>query len=209
MKKELFFILMLLGFALPTLAQNKVEDRIQLARKLYAEGKDKIAYNANKDTPYNYATVVRKQNWPATGQRTEETEFYYNEIEADDDPYPVGYALCMVRNSYNLTVREHSEEYLYDEKGCPLFYYIRYDDNLSEDLDKLAKIELRQYYDEEGKVLRTIYKISDESGKMKEITEKSHPEVVKSCQFLLNFAIDNFAHFKAMFDAIYNFEFSK
>lgn len=209
MKKQLFFIVMFLGFALPMFSQNKVENRIQLARKLYAEGKDKIAFNADKDTPCNYATVVRKQNWPATGQRTETTEFYYNEIENEEEPYPVGYALCMVRNSYNVTVREHSEEYLYDDKGHPLFYYIRYDEFLSDDNDNTAKIELRQYYDEEGDVIRTIYKMSDKSGKMKEITEKSHPEVVESCQFMLRFVADNFAHFKAVFDTIYNFEFDK
>lgn len=208
MKKQLLFLLFL-GFALPVLAQNKAEDRIQLARKLYAEGKDKIAYNANKDTPYNYSTVVRKQNWPATGQRTETTEFYYDEIESDEEPYPVGYALCMVCNSYNVTVRNHQEEYVYDDKGNPLFYYIRYDEILSDDLDKLAKIELRQYYGEDGSVIRTLYKMSDKSGKMMEINEKSHPEVVEGCQFLLQFAKDNFAHFKAVFDAIYNFEFSK
>ena len=208
MKKQLLFLLFL-GFALPVLAQNKAEDRIQLARKLYAEGKDKIAYNANKDTPYNYSTVVRKQNWPATGQRTETTEFYYDEIENDEEPYPVGYALCMVCNSYNVTVRNHQEEYVYDDKGNPLFYYIRYDEVLSDNLDKLAKIELRQYYGEDGNVIRTLYKMSDNSGKMMEINEKSHPEVVEGCQFLLQFAKDNFAHFKAVFDAIYNFEFSK
>ena len=66
-----------------------------------------------------------------------------------------------------------------------------------------------QYYDEEGDVIRTIYKMSDKSGKMKEITEKSHPEVVESCQFMLRFVADNFAHFKAVFDTIYNFEFDK
>lgn len=208
MKKQLLFLLFL-GLVLPVLAQNKAEDRIQLARKLYAEGKDKIAYNANKDTPYNFATVVRKQNWPATGQRTETTEFYYDEIEVEEDPYPVGYALCMVCNSYNVTVRNHQEEYVYDDKGNPLFYYIRYDEILTDELDKLAKIELRQYYGEDGDVIRTIYKMSDNSGKMMEINEKSHPEVVKGCQFLLQFAKDNFAHFKSVFDAIYNFEFSK
>ena len=206
MKKQLIFILMFLGFVMPMQAQNKVEDRIQLARKLYVEGKDKIAFNADKDTPYNYATVVRKQNWPATGQRIEETEFYYNEIKENDDPYPVGYALCMVLNSFNVTVREHSEEFLYDDKGRPLFYYIRYDEILSDDNDDTAKIELRQYFGEEGNVIRTIYKMSDKSGKMKEITEKSHPEVVEGCQFMLHFVADNFAHFKAVFDAIYNFE---
>jgi len=71
MKKQVLFVFMLfLAFSLPAMAQNKdpkMEARIQLARDKYAEGKDLVAQNEDKETPFNYATVVRKQNWPATG----------------------------------------------------------------------------------------------------------------------------------------------
>lgn len=201
MRKQLLLVFMLLlGFSMPTMAQNKnpkVEERIQLARQKYSEGKDLVAQNAGNNTPLNYTTVVRKQNWPATGQRVEETEFYYNEIGNEEDPDTKGYALCMVCNTYNVAAREYYEEYVYDDNGHPLFYYARYDE-----VNK-GKTELRQYYDEAGEVIRTIYKTSDKDGKMKEISGNSTSEVVESGKFMLRFVSDNFAHLKAVFDAIY------
>lgn len=209
MKRKLLFALMLLlGFSLSALAQNKdpkVEERIQLARTKYTEGKDLIANNAEKDKPSNYTTVVRKQNWPTTGQRVEKTEFYYKEIVNEEDLYATGYALCMVCNTYNVAAREYYEEYVYDNNGQPLFFYARYDEA---NAGYAAKTELRQYYDAEGNAIRTIYMTSDKNGKMKEIKD-SDSEIVQSGKFMLRFVGDNFAHLKAMFDTIYNYNTNK
>ena len=205
MKKQVLFVFMLfLAFSLPAMAQNKdpkMEARIQLARDKYAEGKDLVAQNEDKETPFNYATVVRKQNWPATGQRTEETKFYYNEIGNEEEPDLKGYALRMVCNTYNVAARNYYEEYLYDNNGRPLFYYAQYDE-INQNYS--GKTELRQYYDEAGEVIHTIYKTSDKDGKMQKISANSNSEVVESGKFMLRFVSDNFAHLKAVFDAIYN-----
>ena len=206
MKRKLLFVLvLLLGSSLPALTQNKdlkVEERIQLARTKYTEGKDLIANNTEKDKPSNYTTMVRKQNWPTTGQRVEETEFYYNEIGNENEPYATGYALCMVCNTYNVAAREYYEEYVYDDNGQPLFFYARYDEA---NLGYPGKTELRQYYDAEGNAIRTIYKTSDKDGKMKESNENSDSEIVQSGKVMLRFVADNFAHHKAVFDTVYNY----
>ena len=205
MKRLTFIILaLLLGFAMPILAQSKtkkVDDRIQLAREKYAEGSSLIQANAGEEYPLNFTTVVREQNWAAIGPKTEKMQFYYNEIEDEEDPYPVGYALRMVRYTYNQAAREHLEEYLFDDNGKPLFYFTRFEEVLLRaDLDYGPVFEVRLYFDEAGKEIRSIYKMSDENGKMKEITEKSHPAVME--EISNSFSVE-FSYFKDIFDAIY------
>lgn len=211
MKKQTIIILALLvGFAMPALAQNKnkkVEDRIQLAREKYAEGLALVAENEEEGRP-GYATVVREQMWAAIGDKTDRMEFYYNELrDEEENPYPDAYALRMVRRTYNITVRDHLQEYLFDDQGKPLFYFTHFTE-LVDESDcgfplyvnaevGLPEFELRLYYDEKGKVIRTIYKTLDENGKMKEISE-SQVEPIKGL-----FLDPDFTYVKKVFDAVY------
>ena len=203
MKRLTFIILaLLLGFAMPVLAQSKtkkVDDRIQLAREKYAEGLSLIQANAGEEYPLNFTTVVREQNWAAIGPKTEKMQFYYNEIEDEEDPYPVGYALRMVRYTYNIAARNFLEEYLFDDNGKPLFFFTHFEEMLNS-VDDSFEFEVRYYYDENGNVIRSIFKMMDKNGKMKEITTKSHPEVVKELDGL---TAPDFKYVKNIFDAIY------
>ena len=194
---------LLLCLVLPVMAQNKkVEDRIQLARDKYAEGLSLISsnkqYEEDEIPALNYTTVVRKQNWAAVGQRVDRMDFYYHEIEDEYEPYPVGYALCMVRRTYNVAARQYLEEYIFDDNEKPLFFFTHFEDVLSS-VDAF-EFEVRYYYDENGKVIRSIYKMKDENGKMKEITATSHPEVLKE---LDESVTPEFKYVKGIFDAIY------
>ena len=214
MKKQTIIILaLLLGFAMPALAQNKnkkVEDRIQLAREKYADGLALIASNAEGEG-VGYTTVVREQMWAAIGPKNDTMQFYYHELrEEEEDPYPSGYALRMVRRKFNVTVRDHLQEYLFDDQGKPLFYYTHFTE-LVDESDcgfplyvnaevGLPEFELRLYYDEKGKVIRTIYKTLDENGKMKEISE-SQVEPIKGL-----FLDPDFTYVKNVFDAVYSNE---
>ena len=56
------------------------------------------------------------------------------------------------------------------------------------------------HYDENGKNIRSIFNMMDKNGKMKEITTKSHPEVVKELDGLTS---PDFKYVKNIFDAIY------
>jgi hypothetical protein len=201
MKKQALLMALLMCLSLPILAQNnkKVDDRIQLAREKYADGLSLIQANAGEEYPLNFTTVVRQQNRPAIGPKTEKMQFYYNEIEDEEDPYPAGYALRMVRYTYNIARRQYLEEYIFDDNGKPLFFFTHFEEMLNSVEDSF-EFEVRYYYDENGKIIRSIFKMMDKNGKMKEITKKSHPEVVKELDGLTS---PDFKYVKNIFDAIY------
>ena len=202
-KQSILLLVLLVGLAMPTLAQNKnkkVEDRIQLAREKYSEGLALIAENSADQYPLNYTIVVRKQNWAAVGMRSDSIWFYYNELRDDEEePYPDGYALRMVHRTYNVAARDYLEEYLFDDNGKPLFFFTHFEEMLNSVEDSF-EFEARYYYDENGNIIRSIFKMMDKNGKMKEITTKSHPEVVKELDGLTS---PDFKYVKNIFDAIY------
>ena len=202
-KQSILLLVLLVGLAMPTLAQNKnkkVEDRIQLAREKYSEGLALIAENSADQYPLNYTIVVRKQNWAAVGMRSDSIWFYYNELRDDEEePYPDGYALRMVHRTYNVAARDYLEEYLFDDNGKPLFFFTHFEEMLNSVEDSF-EFEVRYYYDENGNIIRSIFKMMDKNGKMKEITTKSHPEVVQELDGLTS---PDFNYVKMIFDAIY------
>lgn len=188
---------LLLCFALPVMAQNKKEEeRVQLARDRYAAGLENIAinkqYEQDEIPAVNYTSVVRKQNWAGGGQSVDKMEFYYNEIEDDMEPYPVGYSLVLVRRTYNVGSIDHFEEFVYDNEGRPLFWFSRYGsakDNMT---------ELRGYYDSNGKLIRSICKKSDSSGEMKTC------ELDEDMEYAFSTVFDHFIALNAAFQAIYS-----
>lgn len=204
MKKQAILLLVLfVGLAMPALAQNKkVDDRIQLAREKYADGLALIAANTLDDwSSLNYTSVVRHQNWAAVGPRVDSLQFYYNEVRDDEDePYPDGYALRMVRYTYNIAARDHFEEYIFDDNEKPLFFFTCFEEIIDTPDGYSPVFEIRLYYDANGKEIRSIYKMKDDQGKMKEFTEKSHPEVMKELE---NYVSPDFDYVKGIFDAIY------
>jgi len=202
MKKHLMIFFVLLGLSLPMMGQNNdkiVEARVALAREKYAEGLALIAANAPDMYPHNYTSVVRHQNWAAVGERADKMDFYYNEIGNDEEPYPEGYALRLVHRTYNVAARDFLEEYLFDDNEKPLFFFTHFTEML-DSVDDSFEFEVRYYYDENGNVIRSIFKMMDQNGKMKEITSKSHPEVVKE---LSGYVSPEFSYVKKIFDAIY------
>ena len=202
MKKQALLMVLLMCLSLPILAQNnkKVDDRIKLAREKYSEGLALIAENSADQYPLNYTIVVRNQNWAAVGMRSDSIWFYYNELRDDEEePYPNDYALRMVHRTYNVAARDYLEEYLFDDNGKPLFFFTHFTEMLNS-IDDTFEFEVRYYYDENGKNIRSIFKMMDKNGKMKEITTKSHPEVVKELDGLTS---PDFKYVKNIFDAIY------
>lgn len=126
-------------------------------------------------------------------------DFYYNEIEDDMEPYPVGYSLVLVRRTYNVAGRDYLEEYIYDDNEKPRFFSTHFTEILNS-VDDSSEFEVRYYFDENGNVIRSIYKKMDQNGKMKEITSKSHPEAVEEID---GYASPEFNYVKEIFKAIY------
>ena len=206
MKRQIPIVLaLLLGFALPMMAQNnKVEARIQLARDQYAKGLANIAsvkpYMEEGVPNVNYLSVVRHQNWAGSGQCADKMDFYYEEVYEPDDEYqetPIAYRPVMIRRNKEMYEGGPAllEEYVFDDEGRPLFWFTSYFDwSIGHGG---SRVELRQYYDEKGEVIRTICKTTDESGETKVCGKENFEDN-------LNRAIDDFNRFKSVFDAIYN-----
>lgn len=201
MKKQVLIILVLLvGFAMPALAQKQVEARMQLARDRYAMGVQNITtnkqYEADEIPAVGYTTVVRKQNWAGSGPMMDKLEFYYNEIEDDMQPYPVGYELVIVRRTYNISARKYFEEYVYDANGKPLFLFVCYDD-----FDGV-KTEVRGYYDENAQLISSVCKQADDKGNMKTCEPDENMERV------FDAAPNHFIAFYAAFQGVYSADYT-
>jgi hypothetical protein len=165
MKKSILFTLLAVATLLVTAlavqarpaAPNKNADkRVQLAREKYPLRLQTIAsvkqYEKDEIPNVNYLTAVRQQNWAGSGQSKDKMEYYYREIEKEDEPHPVGYTLLIVRRTYNVGSQEFFEEFVYDDDGNPLFWFSKY--GFPED----PKIELRGYFDADGTLVRTLTK---------------------------------------------------
>ena len=213
MKKHTIIALMLLmGLAMPVLAQNNEKERVQLARDRYAESLEHIAtireYEKDDIPAINYTTIVRKQNWPGSGMMTDKLEFFYNEIEDEFEPYPVGYSLLIIRRTYNIAAKEYFEEYVYDEDANPLFWYAIYGYK-NNDNTYASKTELRGYFYADGTLARTISKVLDDNGEMKEYSLQDHENEYSEMTYadVYASALSHFRDFKNVFDFLYHTEY--
>ncbi len=203
MKKQIIIVLLLLvSIAMPVAAQKtdkNVEERVQLARDRYAVGLENISinkqYERDEVPAVNYTTVTRQQNWAGSGMTIDKMEFYYNEIEDDMEPYPLGYKLVIMRRNYNIGSFEALEEYLYDDDEHPLFWFTRYN-------DYGQIVELRGYFDTDGSLIRTICKTKDDNGKM------TTCDLNDDFEGRFNLAKSNFKRFKKAFQSLYDVEYS-
>ena len=200
MKKIIVFVGLFIFAIAPMMAQNKTarndSEQMQYIRERYAAEQILAEQSKDPDVPNNYTMITRMENKAAVGQCKEQIEMYYDEIfENEEEPYPSEYMLTFVRRSYNIAARQFYEEFLYDTDGQPLFWFVRYDGFFSDDTS--GKVEIRCYF-REGKQFKTICKIADESGKMKETSYRSDFDEVCSS------TLEHFQEFKALFDVYYN-----
>ena len=204
--KQITILTTLLFFALmPMMAQNKAakneNEKLQYIRDRYAAEQLHASQSKDPNIPNNYTTITRKENRAAAGQCNEQVELFYDEVYAsDEEPYPSSYKLTYVRRSFNIAARQFYQELLYDVDGQPLFWFIRYDCWFA-DADDFNKAEIRFYYDN-GKLLKAIYKVADENGKMKEV--KDGTIFQEDLDGLCSSPLDNFQEFKELFDVYYN-----
>lgn len=197
--KKLILILGLVALVMPLKAQNT--DRVKYIRDKYTEAQNMIKgikeYGAEEVAYKNFTTMTRYQNWSAVGPCQYTSKYYYDEVyENDMEPYPSGYALVMVLNSFMVSGHDVYEEYLYESDGSPLFFFKSY-----YDYEAKAKSELRAYYGKDGKVIKTICKTAGDDGKMKET------EMQPSFQEMIDYADTSFTYFKKIFDDTYNTDY--
>ena len=204
--KRLTLLAALLFVALvPMVAQNRAgideSERLQYIRERYAEEQLHATQSKDPEVPNYYTTITRRENKAAVGQCDELVEMFYDEVYSnDEDPYPSSYLLTYVRRSYNIAARLFYEEMLYDVDGQPLFWFVRYDGWFPDEGD-VKKVEVRYYYDK-GEILKAVYKVADENGKMKEVKDGAkYQEVFGEVNSM---PLQHFEEFKEIFDVYYN-----
>jgi len=204
MYKTLLTLLFLLGLVLPSIGQSRgadIKDRLAAIRESYSIAREAMTYNPIEDEgpALNSITMSRHQNMSAVGITHYETNFYYDEVFEDDEPYPSGYTLNFVTYTHNIAAAPITEEFLYNENGTPMFYFTSYYEYFYESEQHApAKAELRAYYDEKGNIIKTLFKVQEADGKMTEA--QSYPEFTNK----IADAKFGFDHFKAVFDAAMN-----
>lgn len=211
MKKNIVSLMLLLGLALPLLAQNKVEERVKLARERYAQGLETIAtvkmYEEDDIPALNYTTVVRKENFAGSGMTVDKMEFYYNAIEDEMEPQPIGYKIMMVRRTYNVADTQYFEEYVYDEDCKPLFWFTRFGYHDETDYD--YTVELRGYFDADGTLVRNICKKAGSDGKLKtcSIEDRVNESHEENFEYHFTQARKYFQNLRTIFDALYEMKY--
>jgi len=215
MKKPILIVLLLmLSVAMPVAAQKNdknTKERVQIARDRYAQGLEKISdtkqYESDGIPAVNYTSIVRKQNWAGAGMTNDKMDFYYNEIEDEMEPNPVGYELLMVRRSYNMGSMDYFEEYVYDTEGNPLFWYTQF--GYKEGKSYYNKFELRGYYYADGSLAQTICKKMDDKGEMKScsINEPLSEYSEATLESTFTHALDHFEELKTVFTTLYGMQY--
>lgn len=138
MRPSVFSLLALLALALPAAAQNTVES----IRREYAEVQEHIRRMMDPEVmePREYYNLHVEQNLPATGPHDVNIYMYYTEKpgQAEDVIYPE-HRLQFATKKYNYAARQYYEEFLFDDKGQPMFIYSRY---ISNDVAHLYELRL-------------------------------------------------------------------
>lgn len=147
-----FFLL----FVLLCSAANVSGQDVARIRAIYKEVNSAIATcNAAPEEPCGYylnSLTLNKQGqpWPAVGIFTETTDFWYVRVDNEDEPE---YVLRKVNIKTARSNRTESEEYLFDEEGHLLFFFLKSTGNEAESQ------ELRFYFCD-GKLIDYAEKVT-------------------------------------------------
>ncbi|MBR3619336.1 MAG: hypothetical protein IKN44_06250, partial [Bacteroidaceae bacterium] len=117
MKKiQLLLLCLLAAIAVQAQTSAKAKARVAEVRKLYAEAKERMAYNdqdeypakSNMETTYYYMA-------PGAGPIKHYVKYYLSTKETDEGEI-LSYTSYFVSDSYNSGARKIYEEYLFDEE---------------------------------------------------------------------------------------------
>ena len=170
MKKRIIALLCFAACLQVGWAQNTVES----IRQRYNAMKEYIATHQGNDQYDgaewgNWYHLEVRQWLPGTGGHVEETYFYYDEEEPEDEDviYPPHY-VKFITKKFNYAARKFHQEFLYDEDGSVAFIY-SYDPMTSFDGDEHDMEYEFRFYLNKGKMIKGIVKRKD--GDAKEFKE--------------------------------------
>ena len=148
-------------------AQQNIESDIKVIRALYQKAQENIKIQTGNKVDKNQLQITTQKSWLDRGNQTDTYNFYFHEktgvLGKDGNPL---YQLSFVRIKSSGAVRKCSEEYLFNEKGELVFYFI----NFKENLGAGNEMEIRLYY-KDGKTIRELIKQTDKF--TKKVTERN------------------------------------
>lgn len=160
MRKILLFLVFSFSFFV-SFAQTsaKAKERVAEVRKLYAETKERMAYNDQDDYPAkSNMEVTYYYMAPGAGPIKHYVKYYIEAVD-DEDGMLVGHRPYFVSDSYNSAARKNYEEYLLDRETGKLVFAYAYQDN-----GDGSKSEGRYYFNKDGSLAHEDVKESEEWG---------------------------------------------
>ena len=155
----IYGILLLMALTMQAQTSAKAKERVAEVRKLYAEAKERMAYNDQDDYPAkSNMEVTYYYMAPGAGPIKHYVKYYIEAVD-DEDGMLVGHRPYFVSDSYNSAARKIYEEYLLDEATGKLVFAYAYQDN-----GDGSKSEGRYYFNKDGCLAHQDVKESAEWG---------------------------------------------
>ena len=161
--KKLLCLLLLIGVSALSgtylYAQQNVEPDIKAIRALYQKAQENIKIQSGANAAKNQLQITMQKSWLDRGNQTDTYSFYFNKKEGSSaEDGNTLYNLSFVRVKSNGKARICSEEYLFNDKGEFVFYFISFKDWNGNDM------EIRLYY-KNGERIRGLIKQTDKISK--------------------------------------------
>ena len=160
MKKiQVLLVCLLAAVALQAQTSAKAKARMTEVKKLYAEAKERMAYNDQEDYPAVSGMETTYYYMAAGAGPIKHYIKYYIDSEETDEGEVLSYRPYFFSDSYNSGARKIYEEYLVDEKTGTLLFAYAYEEN-----GDGTKNEGRYYYYKDGSLAHKDVKVNTELG---------------------------------------------
>lgn len=158
--KKITVLLLFCCSLLASFAQSsaKAKGRVAEVRKLYAEAKDRMAYNDQEDYPaVSGMETTYYYMAPGAGPIKHYVKYYLDSEEKEGEI--LRYRPYFVSDSYNSGARKIYEEYLLDEETSKLFFAYTYEENGDGTTN-----EERYYFYKDGTLAHKDAKVNEKWG---------------------------------------------
>ncbi len=150
------------ALALVAAVPARGDGRIEKIRALYKSARE-LACEDEDECGGTVHLLRMATTLPAIGLQVTDVRFYHTSWQAapERDPYLMDSALKMVAVTYNVAGSVSCRiEYLYDEKGEPVFYYWQEKSGHGGE----PVVSEKRYYFQNGKLIQLIVNLKDDNG---------------------------------------------
>ena len=156
-KIQLLLVCLLSILSVQAQTSPQAKERVKEIRKLYAEAKERMAYNDQEEYP---AVTNMETTWyymaPGAGPIKHYIKYYLSTIETDEGEI-LRQTCYFVSDAYNSGARKIYEEYLLDEETGKLIFAYTYEENGDN-----TRNEGRYYFNKNGTLAHKDEKLNPE-----------------------------------------------